>query len=85
MGDTQDDTIQTRIRNMIAESDKFQAEQRKLIAEAEKFSAEQRNLYAEALKHDRERALAPWRLSVLTAGAVAAMFSAVVTALHSWH
>lgn len=61
---------------MIAETEKLQAETRKFVSE-------QLKLGAEAAKLNRERALAPWQIAVVTAGGIAGLIAAFITALKS--
>jgi hypothetical protein len=69
----------TRIDRQIEESHKFIAEQRKLIAEQQKLNAEADKLASEARKFDRERGLAPWQMTTLVAGSVAALVASLVS------
>lgn len=71
------------LRELVARIERQQEETRKFVAEQHKLMAERDKLAAEARKLDRDRAMAPWQVAVVTAGGIAGLIAALVTAVKS--
>jgi hypothetical protein len=74
-----------RIDRARAETEKLSEETRKFVAEAHKLAAERDKLAAEARKLNRDRALAPWPVAIVTMGGLAALVGGLLTILKATH
>lgn len=74
-----------RIDRNRAETQKLVEETLKFVAESHKLAAERDKLAAEARKLDRDRALAPWQVAVVTLGGLAALVGGLLTIVRTLH
>jgi len=69
------------LSDLVARIERQQEETRKFVAEQHKLEAERDKLAAEARKLNRDRALAPWQVAVVTMGGIAALAGGLLTIL----